>query len=110
MFNQTLGMCTWSAAYTTQRPFITGVMHPDFTLNAHNGTGTLQLAMRLPDNQRLQRRFRADAEVRQIAAYLTSKGLSMQHHSIMRSFPRQVRLYVVLLAPVCHWHSRTQLC
>ncbi len=46
--------------------------------------------MRLPDNKRLQRRFKADSQVSGIAAFLTSSGLNMNQHVIMRSFPRKV--------------------
>jgi len=46
--------------------------------------------MRLPDNKRLQRRFKADSQVSGIAAFLTSSGLDMKQHVIMRSFPRKV--------------------
>lgn len=73
--------------------------------------------MRLPDNQRVQRRFRADAEVKQIAAYLTSKGVDMQQHSIMRSFPKKVGSHVktysviakVMAAVVC-MHTVEPVC
>ncbi|DBA91903.1 TPA: hypothetical protein ACH3X2_003809 [Trebouxia sp. C0005] len=53
------------------------------------GPGVLELAMRLPDNKRLQRRFKADSQVSGIAAFLTSSGLDMKQHVIMRSFPRK---------------------
>jgi len=52
--------------------------------------GVLELAMRLPDNKRLQRRFRADAAVSTVAVFLTSSGLDMHQHVIIRSFPRKV--------------------
>lgn len=52
--------------------------------------GVLELAMRLPDNKRLQRRFKSDSQVSGIAAFLISSGLDMKQHVIMRSFPRKV--------------------
>ncbi|DBB15256.1 hypothetical protein WJX82_009066 [Trebouxia sp. C0006] len=53
------------------------------------GPGVLELAMRLPDNKRLQRRFKSDSQVSGIAAFLISSGLDMKQHVIMQSFPRK---------------------
>lgn len=57
--------------------------------------------MRLPDNKRLQRRFRADSSVGSIAAYLASTGLDMKQHALMQSFPRKVQSAIKVLPVLC---------
>ena len=52
----------------------------------------MELAFRLPDNKRLQRRFRGDDTVSKVAAFLVHTGLDMQRHVIIRGFPRKVYL------------------
>lgn len=52
--------------------------------------GVLELAFRLPDNKRLQRRFRCDDTIGKVAAFLAHTGMDMQRHVIIRSFPRKV--------------------
>lgn len=54
--------------------------------------GVLELAFRLPDNNRLQRRFKSSAMIKSLTGFLTQNGLQMQQHVIMRSFPRKVKL------------------
>lgn len=66
-----------------------GAVAQDVVEEPAAGPGILELAMRLPDNQRLQRRFRSDAALSNIATFLASKGLDMRQHVIMRSFPRK---------------------
>lgn len=65
--------------------------------------GVLELAFRLPDNKRLQRRFRCDDTVGKVAAFLARTGIDMQRHVIIRSFPRKVYMRPVL-------HSASQAC
>ena len=57
--------------------------------------------MRLPDNKRLQRRFRADSNVGSIAAYLASTGLNMKQHVLMQSFPRKVQSAIIVRPILC---------
>ncbi|KAL3148824.1 hypothetical protein ABBQ32_001704 [Trebouxia sp. C0010 RCD-2024] len=53
------------------------------------GEGVLELAFRLPNNKRLQRRFRRSDTVSKVAAFLGQSSIDMQQHVIIRSFPRK---------------------
>lgn len=53
------------------------------------GEGVLELAFRLPDNKRLQRRFSCNDPMSTVAVFLRQSGLDMQRHVIIRSFPRK---------------------
>ena len=67
--------------------------------------GVLELALRLPDNKRLQRRFKADAELGGVAAFVQSSGVDMTQHVIIRSFPRKVlavSMHSLVSYLVCH--------
>lgn len=57
-------------------------------------SGVLELAFRLPNNKRLQRRFRRSDTVSKVAAFLGQSSIDMQQHVIIRSFPRKVSAFM----------------
>ena len=67
-------------------------MLPTVSRKVQLNAGAVQLAFRLPDNKRLQRRFRSSDTLQSVVTFLSQSGLDMQRHMIVRSFPRKVTM------------------